>query len=432
MKSYRRRKLNLFSKSLLGSLLLGFSYPTWSNGLMIPAQNATNLGTAYAGTASLAEDASTNFYNAAGLTRLCNEQIVAGGALVLPHTVFTSTNITASNGTPLANGSARAKDSAMIPWVHYARRIDDCWMFGLSLASRFGSRANYAPNSVTRYTTVSAKLITIDLAPSLAYKLTDSLSLGAGIDAVYGDARLSSQIGSGPVDLDGFIDNRATRWGAGFHAGILYEPTDCTRLGVNYRSRVKLRLKGQNLTQPASVFPITSQTVRTDLRLPESVTLSAFHAFDDCWAVMADAEWFHWKLYDKLVLRFDDGTISTLNQYWKDSYRVAVGGSYQFCPDILFRTGISYDKTPTRPGTRPVYFPEENQVGIGIGGQYRFSEYLAFDIGYNHIFAKRATVAQGAPINIGGPPVPAPLQNLQGSVRRGMDIFGLQATWDLM
>lgn len=419
-------------RTVIASALASFSFPAWSNGFFLPEQNATNLGTAYAGTASLAEDASTNYYNSAGLTRLCNEQIVAGGALALPHTVLDATSSTATNGASLGGGAARAHDNSLIPWLHYAKRFDDCWIFGASVVSPFGSKTDYDTNSIARYIATSSKLITVDFAPSIAYKFSDSFSLGAGVDAVWGEARLASQIGTGSVDFDGFTDSRGSRWGFGYHAGIMYEPTDCTRVGLNYHSRVKLKLQGQNLTQLAPGLPVASQGLKADIRLPDTATLSAYHAFGDCWAIMADAQWLHWKLYDQLILRYDDGTVATANQSWKDSYRLAIGGSYQFCPAIRLRAGASYDKTPTRSGTRSIFIPDEDQIGVGIGAQYRFDKCLAFDFGYAHIFADKATVHQAGPRIAGGPPNPPLQQNLFGSVKRRIDVLGLQATWDLM
>lgn len=420
---------------LLTALFSVGSYPAWSNGFFLPDQNATNLGTAYAGTASLAEDASTNFYNAAGLTRLSNEQIVAGGALSAPHTKLYVTNATSTFGTNIGAGFTRGKDLTFAPWLHYANRIDDCWIFGASISPTYGSRLDFNSGSIARYTATTSKLVTADFGPSLAYQFNDMLSLGLGVDAVYAHANVSNQIGSGNISTDGYRNDNASRWGYGYHAGLMLEPSSCTRFGVSYRSRVKLKLKGEDL-QVISGTPaptvIIKQGVRADITLPDTATLSAYHAFNDCWAVMADAQWLHWNLFEHLKLRYENGTIATINQNWRDSYRVALGGTYQFTQEIRLRMGASYDKTPTKDETRCIFIPDENQIGVGFGAQYRFDKCLAFDFGYVHVFSDRATVNQNAP-TISGTPLPFALQqSLVGSVKRRMDILGLQVTWDLM
>lgn len=447
---FKRGQLPKTQWTLVFCALASIASPAGSNGFMLLEQNATNLGMAYAGTASLAEDASTNFYNSAGLTRLCQEQIVLGGALAVPNTKLDVVKATATNGAYVGAGTVRPADTAYIPWMHYAKRISDRWMFGTSFISTFGSKTDYSTQSIARYTATKAKLITVDIAPSIAYQLFDCFSVGVGLDAVYADATLASQLnvlraGGAPLPAvttnDGFTYLTGSRWDWGFHAGVLYEFNDCTRIGANYRSRVEPTLKGTAITQVTTVnvpgapglSAITQQGARAKLKMPDTATISAYHAFNDCWALMADAQWIHWNTYDKLNIVLEDGTVSTTTNNYKNSYRLAIGGEYQFDPCLKLRMGTSYDKTPTQFPYRTIYIPDEDQIGVAIGGQYRLNKCLAFDFGYAHIFQDKAQIQQGPPTVAGGPPAnPAPFQNIQGTVKRGIDVLGLQATWDLL
>jgi long-chain fatty acid transport protein len=226
-------------------------------GFALLEQNVTNLGTAYAGTASLAEDASTNFYNPAGLVRLNYEQLVAGGTVILPQTKLHVNNSLTTQGTPVtpSSGVVKPSNTAFVPLMHYANRLNDCWVFGLSVVSTFGSKTNYKSNSIVRYTATQSEMFTIDLGPSIAYQFTNGFSLGAGIDAVYTTVKLDAQFGTGNVFTDGFTKNRADRWGYGYHIGGLYQVSDCTRFGLHYRSKVGVDLKGDSSLQTAAIFP---------------------------------------------------------------------------------------------------------------------------------------------------------------------------------
>jgi len=426
--SYGRRQYKQLGW-VVAMMASGFYQPLHATGFQLPVQNVTNLGTAYAGTGSLAEDASTNFYNAAGLTRLSQEQIVMGATFDWLHTRLDVTQATATTGMPLSpsTGRARPANSALIPFFHYAKRINEQWIFGLSGAPTFGSKATFLDQSIARYIATRSSLKTFDLGPSLAYSFDNGLSIGAGIDGVYTQANLNNRIGTGNLLTDGRADIAANRWAMGYHAGVLYE-MDCTRLGLSYRSRVKVHLKGDSDVQVFSGAPFAVQSIKANLKLPDFTILSAHHAFNEQWAIMSDFRWTHWKLFDSLVLRFQDKTQLITNANYKNSYMIALGGTYQQNEQWQFKAGAAYDKTPTRDTTRTIYLPDQNQTILGLGTKYKLNSCVAIDFSYAHIFYKKAKINQSAPIAVG---TIQGLQNIQGTSRTQMDVFGLQLTWDL-
>lgn len=430
------RKNNAFlHRDLLGGLiacaLLLVSPIALAGGIKLPVQNVTNMGMAYAGMASLAVDASTNYYNSAGLTRLCEEQLVIGGTLSLPSTRLTVTNATTTFGTPLSPPTGRAipANSALVPLLHYAKRINDDWVFGFSSITAFGSRTNYLDNSIVRYNATRSELITVDFSPSLAYNFHNGFSIGAGVNALYATADLYARVGRGNVVTDGRIDNTASRWAAGYHVGILYEFNECTRLGLNYQSKKDIHLKGQSALQFAPGFPVAIQNLKSTINLPDITTLSLYHAFNEQWAIMSDVQYVRWNVFKRLQLNFEDGSTITTNTNYKNAYFVALGGIYQYDNCWQFKLGSAFDKTPTRDGTRQIFNPDQNQIYAAAGVQYRFSQCLAVDFGYIHVFYKKANINLTAPISVG---TQQGLQSVQGTARNRMDALGLQFTWDLM
>jgi long-chain fatty acid transport protein len=422
--------------------LLSISLPAWSNGFSLPEQNVTNLGLAYAGTGSLAVDASTNYYNAAGLTRLCGDQVVVGGVIAIPRTTLNVTSATDSFGFPMTPGHTRPKNFTAIPSMHYGSKICDQWAWGISMISNFGSKTNYNNHSVARYMATRSEMVTVTLSPSAAYKMNDCFSLGAGFDVMYTAAKLDSKIGINFLNEDGYFKNKGSRNAYGFHLGALYEMDDCTRFGLSYRSRLTPKLKGHALLRNPVRVPVAGVLVavpqdviwhraRTTIRLPDTATLSGYHAFNECWAMVADAQWYHWKRYQNLAIRYDDGSRLSAVQDWRNTYRLALGGIYQYDCDWQFKVGTSFDKTSTRDNTRNIYIPDQNQTAAALGARYQWTPCLAVDMGYVHVFYKKAHINQSA-ATATGPLFPGqPLQSIKGRVKNRIDALGLQLTWDI-
>lgn len=425
-------KKNVFLLAILSGA--GISQHAWGTGFQMLEQNVTNLGTSYAGTASLATDSSTNYYNTAGLTRLGNEQITFGEVAVIPQTKLNISRATSNNGIVLTapgSGTEKPANSAVLPFLHYAKRIDDRWIFGFSAAIPFGSKTNYKITSIPRYTDTRSEMKTLDLAPSLAYQFDHGLSVGAGLDALYmqlkSDYRLT--IGAPNVNTDGLVENTLSNWAYGYHIGALYEVDSCTRFGVQYHSKFDVKTKGESLTQLAAGLPTTSQGLKADFNLPDIIVLSAYHAFNEQWAAMADIGFTRWNRFKNVVLRFDNGSQLILNENYKNTFRFAAGGTYQYNDPWQIKVGISFDKSPIPDVNRNIFIPNQNQVVPAFGLQYRICKTLALDFGYAHVFFKKDNnLNQVAPTAVG---TIQGQQNLQGSIRNRLEAIGLQLTWDI-
>ena len=144
---------------------------------------------------------------------------------------------------------------------------------------------------------------------------------------------------------------------------------------------------------------------------------------------MADVQWTHWTRFDNLTLRFDDTSQLITPEKFKNSVRVAVGASYQQNDQWKFSIGTAFDKTPTRDATRTVRIPDQNRTWGAVGAQYRITKCLALDVGYSHLFFKKAYINESAPQAIN---VRQPIQSLEGTSKTRADLIGIQLTWDLV
>ncbi len=419
----------IISLVAIGSLA-SVSLPAWSAAFSLNEQNAKDLGTAYAGAVSSAEDASAGWYNAAGLTRIREAQIAVSGVYVNSQVTESAASATAINNTPLGAGSAKGKNQSLIPALHYAKRIDEHLVFGLNIASPFGLKNNFKIDAINRYMGTRAEIRTVDIGPSLAYGFNNGFSIGAGVDALYAQAKIDTRVGTGNPATESFVENTASDWGVGYHAGVLYEFNDChTRVGLHYRSKVKIKASGNTVATGLLIPPPVPTAVHADVTLPESATLSAYHAFDDQWAVMADIQWTHWKRFNELRLRFDNQTQFITPENFKNSMRYALGVSYQVCEPWKLRVGTAFDRTPTRDINRTTAIPDQNRVWAAVGAQYRITSALALDFGYAHLFFKKANINQLAPRAVGAAQT---LQSFNGTSKTRADLIGMQLTWDFV
>lgn len=434
-------------------VLCSLASQVFASGFQIQEQNVTNLGTAYSGTAALAEDASTGFYNPAGLTRIPDGQVVLSGVLIQGDFNFSATSaIQPGTGLALGTGSADPGTVRGVPTFHLAKRLDDRWVFGFNITSPFGLATKYDEDSIARYLATSSSIETVNIEPSIAYQVVDCFSLAAGPDLTYTRATLDAQILTAVSPADGFVRNEADGFGYGWHVGGLWEPTENTRVGVNYRSKENLHVKGNTeALGPVSLLPPTQDTyiskVRSQVTLPDTATVSLYHefGFETNLALTVDVAWTNWSKFKTLRLRYlrpintpVPGTQVALltpdtdtAENFRDARRYALGLTYTYDDCWLFRVGGAYDETPVRNESRTARLPDTDRYWLAIGGAYTFNHAWRIDFGYAHIFFKDATINERAPF-IGQSAIPVSAATLTGNYDSSANLLGLQVRYDFI
>lgn len=259
-----------------------------ASGYHFGSQSAASQGTANANAAE-ASDASLLFYNPAGMTRL--KGINASGVLtvVVPDGEFRDQGSTTLFNLPTggSNGGKFVKTTA-VPHAYLTYQLNKDLSAGFAMFVPFGSKSEYEPDWTGRYNTIGTELKTIALNPSIAYKLTDKLSLGAGLTAQFIEGKLSkgADFGSGalalvveqqvaanaqpgvPIEVvraavmnklsglikqvsgnplySGGVKVEGDDWGYGFNLGLMYNYDENTRFGLAYRSSIKHKLQGES------------------------------------------------------------------------------------------------------------------------------------------------------------------------------------------
>lgn len=374
--------VRVMNRLTLGAALAGCTGLAQAAGFALIEQNASGLGNAYAGQAASAQDASTIFFNPAGLTLLPDRQLVVAGHLIKPQAEFSgSSNIGSGNG-------GDAGSLAFVPNAYLSYRLSPTVVAGIGMNAPFGLKTEYDSGWAGRTQGVKSEVKTINVNPSIAWKISPTLSLGAGLSVQYAEATLTSRTAAAPTA--GTLTVEGDDFGWGFNLGALWQVSPATRIGLAYRSEVDQKLEGTVTgAAPAPIPAFASVT------LPDSASLSMFHQINDRWELLADVTWTGWSDFDELRIqrKADGGTLgSPTEENWSDNYRYSVGANYRVNEKLTLRTGVAYDETPVSDTYRTVRIPDESRTWLAFGAQYRLSDRSKLDFGYAHLFVKDANI----------------------------------------
>ncbi|PCJ30588.1 MAG: long-chain fatty acid transporter [Gammaproteobacteria bacterium] len=439
MAQYKR--LNV-SALLIASVISSASYGA---GFSIMEQSVTGLGRAFAGQAAVAEDASTIFFNPAGLTYLTHSQIAQGMNFILPRSEFNNEGSSlpaALGGTALTGSEDDAGKLALVPNFYYAHRLNDDVVLGLGVNAPFGLVTEYTDQSVGRYHAIKSDLLTININPSMGFKATDRLSLGFGLNLQYIDLELTQAVDFGaacaqasvtqcaqPQQHDGKATLTADDWSWGFNLGLMFQATEATRLALAYRSKISHHLTGKGQFDiPSNPFVqavaagggFVDGSISGDINLPESASFAVHHQINNKWAVSADVTWTRWERFQELNISSPIARLNSVKEEkWGNNVRYGVGLTYIYNDKWTFRSGIAYDQSPISDQYRTARIPGEDRKWLSVGASYNYSDNITLDAGYTHIFVTDPSIndatAQG--------------YTLSGEYDANVDIVGVQMRW---
>jgi len=388
----------------LGFALAGFAGLTQAAGFALIEQNASGLGNAYAGQAASALDASTVFFNPAGMGLLPDSQLVVAGNLIKPSAEFRNGGSTAAPLQTLGDTGGDAGDLGFVPNLYYVYPVNKELSLGIGVNAPFGLKTEYDQTWMGRFQAVTSEVKTININPSLSYKLNDTVLLGFGLSAQYIDAKLTNMVnysalagGALGANLQGLADVKGNDYGWGYNLGALFNLGD-TRVGISYRSEVDYTLEGDvsfaNVPAPMAGNPLLQTgPITADVTMPASASLSLFHKLNPSVDLLADITWTGWSTFDALTVRRTSGTVvSSTTENWQDSWRYSLGVTWHQDAAWTWRAGVAYDETPVEDAFRTARIPDNSRTWVALGGQYRLSEKSALDFGYAYLFIEDASI----------------------------------------
>lgn len=363
--------MNKFTLRTVPALMLAaFSSLASAAAFQLWEQNASGLGNAYAGSAAVADNASTVFFNPAGLTQLAGFQFSGGVTGVGPSYEFRNDGSTLSG-----NNGGNAGSWHAVPNLYLSGRLTDNLSLGFGVSAPFGLATEYDSGWVGRAQTIKSEIRTVNFNPSVAYRINDKVSIGFGVNYQKIDAELTNSVSR----LKG--DDSAWGW----NAGALFTLSPAMRVGLSYRSSMKYTLEGtMNETIP----------VKADVELPDTAILSVWQQVSDRWEAMGDLSYTRWSTLRSLnvVSRTNGATLGAEQFNYDNSWRIAWGAAYKASDAAKVKFGIAYDRTPVKDADRSARVPDNNRLWLSLGGQWNAGRYGKFDLGYSYLYVKDSDI----------------------------------------
>lgn len=367
----------------LGTVLLASN--AYAAGFHLREQSAAALGNAFAGATAGAENVSYSYYNAAALTRFEGNNFNIGGTYIAPKAQAQNVkNSRGQRGSDVNN----IVHAAVAPNMTIAHQINDKAYVGVALNVPFGMITKYDQDWLGSDHGITSKVTAVTLTPMAAYKVTDKLSIGAGLQIQYTKARLTNtKTVSARGDKVG-IAIEGDALDLGYQLGAMYEFTDKTRAGIGYRSQVKHKLTGDMTSEMA----LLNQDIHARLSTPDMLSFGVSHEINDKWSVMAEYQRVFWSSFRYLDIYGERTGLSRTNEKWRDTNFYALGASYQIDHQWKWRLGLAYDQSAVRLQHRTPRIPDTDRFWYSTGLNYQYNDKLSFDLAYTYIHAKKGHI----------------------------------------
>ena len=415
------KKMNTLRNTLLASGLIIASSHVYSAGFQISESTVSGLGRAFAGAGVAGDDVSDMFYNPAGMFLAEGRQVQLGLSVIDSESDFTG------SAQPFGGPNDDGGETGTVPNFYYVMPDSGNLKYGLSITAPFGLATEYDDNWAGRYQGIRSELKTIDINPALAYQVSNTLAVGAGLSLQYADAELTSARFLGVGVPDGHSKVDGDNWDYGFNLGAMFTPSASTRFGIGFRSKVDQKVDGSlKVTSPTGAT-LVSTDAEAEVTLPETVYLSAFHSLNSQIDLMATARWTNWSRFEELRIKFANGLPDSVTpENWEDSWTLSIGANYHLNNQWTLRLGYSHDESPVPDEDRTVRIPDSDRDWFTFGASYAPNANLTVDFGYAHLSGDDADISETT-IIAAPPTAPAVIgSSLVGSYEGSADIFGIQ------
>ena len=477
-------RYSIVSVSGLAFLLAAASAPQASaSGFQLRDQSGSAQGSAYAGVSAGGSDISSMFFNPATLTRFEGNHLQFGLTEIAPSSKFSDGSASRSLGAGAISGAGSTGNiakSATLPTVYAMWSVNEDLKLGLSVNVPFGLTTEYAADWIGRYHGIKSHLETLDITPTVAYRMNPKWSVGAAFVARRAKAELSQAVdfgyaafglinsfpagtfnapaggpGPAPGSADGSVNIQGSSWAYGYKLGLMFDPTPAFHLGLGYQSAIRETLKGTatfsgtseiqselghfgagnvgNQTASAVISGLAaaaaSGSATAVLNLPATTSLGMVYDVSSTFSLAAEVSQTKWSSFKELRVKFSDSRTQKdqfTTENWKDAMFYALGATCKPGNDWTYRLGLALDQTPVPDANRTPRIPDADRTWVSLGVSYEFTKAFGVDAGYSHLFVKTSTVnlqggAAGSSTFFNG--------NLQGTYKNSIDILALQARY---
>ena len=407
-----------FSMKWIPALLLGaFSTAAGASGFQLLEQGS-GLGNAYAGSAAKANDASTIYWNPAGMTQL-QAHAVSGG-LTAVKTSFKFNDQGSQVGEFGPNGRLGAGEGGdaggwgYIPNGYLSWALSKDLYLGVGFGAPFGLNTKYDDPWRGSAQSNEFDIKTMNINPSIAFRVNDTVSLGAGVSWQKIEAEYyrrvainsSARFGALPqVTSHMSIDDDAWGW----NVGALFTLSPATKVGLSYRSAIqyhtdgKVKLNGDgsvagNRTAAALSLAGGASDVKADLKVPDTFVLSVVQRLSDRWEMLGDVSWTGWSSIKNVDIYRSSGAqngalAQRLDANFQNTYRMALGATYTLSEAVRLQFGLAYDQTPVKSSSsRLTSLPDNDRTWFTFGTQWKPAREQTLELGLAYLYVKDSKI----------------------------------------
>tara|TARA_R110001599_G_scaffold353881_1_gene602078 strand:+ start:66547 stop:67782 length:1236 start_codon:yes stop_codon:yes gene_type:complete len=336
-------------------------------------------GRASAGAAAGTDDAAAIAHNPASATRIEGNQLFTAAGAFLPSTKFDTQYSNPRNGFDNGKDAGVNTPTGSVSYIHDFG--SDKWAGGVYFIGAAGAGLDYGTQWSGRYQATDVDLVIATLAPTVAYRLTDKLSIGASLQYWYADLDLKLEVPRRSINLpDGRASVNGDDSGFGFTLGAMYELTNRTRFGINYQSELQPKFDGDLKLKYPHGPPLAEEGAQiasdTELSMAQYVRVAMHHDMDEKWSVDFTIGWDDWSRLDNVLLSTERGSAGIPTK-WHDTYHYAWGTQYRLDKYWTLTTGVSYDTNPVNANNRNAQLPVDRQVRVAFGARYDVKETLS-------------------------------------------------------
>jgi long-chain fatty acid transport protein len=356
--------------------------------------SAGDVGLASAGYAAGALDASTLFKNPAGMSLLDGPQLNSSLQMLYGSVKFSGNAQTQPGGN--GDNAIGALPGASL-FITYP--VTQKLTVGFGSFSYFGLAENYGDTWAGRYYMQKSTLLGMSLMPAASFKVNDWLSIGGGLNAMFG--YLDGQVAvKNPTPVDGQMSIKDNAWGFGGNAGIMIQPREGTRIGINYLSQVDLNFSDRPSFRN-TVATLISPSLDLGMTVPQSVMVGVYQDINTNWAVMADVGWQDWSQFGEVTIGVNTANPAnakdlTSSLHLSDTWHGAIGVQYKYSEQWRFTGGFAYDSSPVDSANRSVALPVGQAYRYGLGAFYKISQNVDLGAAYELAWAGNMSVYQSS------------------------------------
>lgn len=356
-------------------------------------------GRANAGETAMADTAATIARNPASMGNFDKATISVVYHYINPDIDVEGTSTNLLNNTVVDSSMKDVAPSASVPGFYYVQPINEQWAVGLAFNSHFGLATDYGSDFVSAELANKTSITTYYLTPNVSFKPIESLTIGLGINYIYGEGEIKNSLGSNitavplpqgtnALDLDGDGD----AWG--YTLGLMWNINEQTRLGLRYQSRVNLDIEGEMIKLNGIGAQEKSDGTLT-INLPEMYELGLAYDATDRVTLLAGIQKTGWHVFKDLTVKVNGGGADQLKvEDWQDAWRYSIGAEFKTTDWLKLRAGYAYDESPVKENMRHLSIPDADRNWYTLGASFDLKEAGGIDVSFVYLDGGSAKVSE--------------------------------------